>query len=191
MEYRTTDYSTSGQTVGAIVYTIAEDGARTWREARDMYIDGGLVTAHANPDGTVTVFVGLSLAYSGSELFKGVVRGSAEFFAKVRRIATEYGIGQAELRQAENDAVGEVVIDVYESDATDAQIMDYALCVAFPVGYWFAVRDETGSTLATRRNVREARAYIEGWGDYDECKGLYIHPYKGNGDSITVGELSL
>lgn len=68
------------------VYTIAEPGARTWREARDMYVNGGLVTAHLDDD-QMSVFVGTALLYTGP-IPADMVGGSAEWITFVRDIAT-------------------------------------------------------------------------------------------------------
>jgi hypothetical protein len=188
MEYRTADYSTSYSVYprGSVVYRIAEDGARTWREARDMYINGGLVTAHANPDGTVTVFVGTAMLYSGSDLFTGIVAGSQEFYANVRRIATEWGIDAGEpFADWELDlmaSVGEA------RNATDAEIMDHALRIAFP-GFRFSVQDREGNSLASYLTVREAREYITGYGEFNDASQLHIRPYHANGRNITTLEV--
>lgn len=140
------------------VYTIAEAGARTWREAKDMYIDGGLVTAHAHEDGYVSVFVGCAMPYSGRDRFRNVAPGSPAFYALVRQIATDYGMAQEAKHQGAN--------------ATTEEMADYALTLAFPVGYTF-----------------EVRAYIDGWEREDMDGILTIHPRHGDGRNVKRDDL--
>jgi hypothetical protein len=72
---------------GETTYRIAEPGAKTWREARDMEFGAGrVVTANVYPDGYVSVFVGTSLHYDGP-LPEGVVAGTPDFIDWARTVA--------------------------------------------------------------------------------------------------------
>jgi hypothetical protein len=68
-------------------YTVNEPGARTWREAKPLYINGGAVTASTYPDGTAAVFVGTRMHFDGV-LPDGICPGSAEFYAWCIEVAT-------------------------------------------------------------------------------------------------------
>jgi hypothetical protein len=76
---------------GAVVYRIAEAGARTWREAKEMYVNGGLVTVNTYPDGTMALFVGCALVWQGQTADMGAERSPAWYDA-VRSAATEWGV---------------------------------------------------------------------------------------------------
>lgn len=71
-----------------------------------------------------------------------------------------------------------------ERDATTEEIMDDALGRAYSVGYYFGVKDWTGSVCASFLTVREARAYINEW-DSDSRDRMSIHPYHGDGSAIS------
>jgi hypothetical protein len=68
-------------------YTVNEDGATDLRSARVMSFDGRQVTATTR-GGNASVFVGLRLHHDGP-MPAGMVGGSAEFYAWVRKVATD------------------------------------------------------------------------------------------------------
>jgi hypothetical protein len=69
-------------------YRPAKPGAKTWREARDMYIGNEHVTASAAEDGSATVFLGLRIAYQGA--IPASVTNKAEFYTWVIAIAETF-----------------------------------------------------------------------------------------------------
>jgi hypothetical protein len=95
---------TEGKTMSIATghYAPAKPGAKTWREARDMYIGNEHVTAEVAPDGTATVFLGLRIAYCGP--IPANVNDKAEFFAWVITVAETFAAGP--MTAAEEDADG-------------------------------------------------------------------------------------
>lgn len=176
----------------ATVWTIAEPGARTWREARDMVFNGTeRLTVHTYADSDhVSVFVGCKLRYDNA-LPKGVVPGTPDFYDWARTVAIshESGMPFMECMPGQRYAHLRGPLDEEGStEATYAEIIDHALTVAFPVGFYFSVRDQTGTSYGSFRTVREARAYIGEW-DADTRDRLSIRPYHGNGRQVMRREV--
>jgi hypothetical protein len=78
--------------------------------------------------------------------------------------------------------------DQVNAPASDVEIMDHALTLAFPVGYRFEVQDWTGGACASFLTVRDARAYINEW-DSDSRDRMMILPYHGDGRKIMREEV--
>jgi hypothetical protein len=73
----------------AVVITVNAPGVRSLHDARPMTFGvGRVVTAHWNPNDTVSVFVGLALHYDGPRPEGIDTYTSREFYAWVRDLAT-------------------------------------------------------------------------------------------------------
>ncbi|MFG3287327.1 hypothetical protein ACGF3G_00695 [Streptomyces sp. NPDC048179] len=63
-------------------YYPSAPGARTWREARDLYINGKRVSAHVAGDRHATVFIGGEIVFEGALPTEIITSGQAQTWAR-------------------------------------------------------------------------------------------------------------
>lgn len=128
------------------VWTIAEPGARTWREARDMYVNGGLVTAHVDDD-QMSVFVGTAMLYTGP-IPADMVGGSPEWVDFVRDIATGRVVMPNHTVVPFTSDQGESLFGVWDR-ANGGFVMESGS----PIGFYFEHNARTMARVIESRNV--------------------------------------